>query len=850
MGKIQIKEQNKGKFTNWASSHGMSVQEAASYVLRNRERFSSTLIKRANFARNAARWEDGGQQGDPTFDRPVSSSFEVNNNIPTRYTASQWGNLAAKKGYLGDIGPTSLDTLSAVNAFTKLPADKMATYSHPNEGMPITYDPRNPSANPNGFVFWNMERMPVSNPASLTPSVSRYTKAMDRNVLATKEDGGIIEYKKGGIHINPANKGKFTATKKSTGKTTEELTHSKNPLTRKRAIFAQNAKKWKHEDGGMQTAQEIQDANAFQSFQKNTAKAIPGAQWVSPIAGGITDIVDTKDEYGASKEWSSAFRGAVDPSMGLSRSVANAKSGNFGMGTFLDFNVPIAGEVWHNREAMSKRGDTHVNKFAMQNPTPNATGSTFKFGGQFKGKLFGKGGTANALVQDGEIILNPSGRIETASNPSAPGVDNIPVNFATGTRIINAKDSKPLLKYVNKYNKGGQKFTPGITSITKNTIQLNNKYYQDLLNNAYSNQEAEKTLKRAFKKGGEMARFSGAGKYIGPDYYKNYVETRTAANQSWQMPDPNPFPQGSYLHTNQLPNVNVVSSVTPKTIDIQAGEKYKAPSSGIANGSYSNEFNMATDPRFGSFEHVNEAPMSGAPIKNITPTNTTSLAPMTNYNNTKNNTYPGAKESFGGTNWSKAGSTAASLAPAIVNLIGALSKTEKTPTQHNSYANLINSIMANRQYNIDAALAANQASYATARRNINNLAGPGGRSNVAAALNQKQFADMALYGQKSNMDNQYAGERANMLYGLGRDQAGYNTMADEANAMNRATRRNYLNAAATGLQNYTLTNRQMQNEVNRDKLLYSAVQGYSPYTNKWVSGLEPWMKYQSKNYGA
>ena len=49
-----------------------------------------------------------------------------------------------------------------------------------------------------------------------------------------------------GIHIDPKNKGKFTATKKATGKSTEELTHSKNPLTRKRAIFAQNAKKWKH----------------------------------------------------------------------------------------------------------------------------------------------------------------------------------------------------------------------------------------------------------------------------------------------------------------------------------------------------------------------------------------------------------------------------------------------------------------------------------------------------------------------------------------------------------------------------------------------------------------------------
>lgn len=54
----------------------------------------------------------------------------------------------------------------------------------------------------------------------------------------------------GRIYIKPENKGKFTATKKRTGKTTEELTHSNNPLTRKRAIFAQNAKKWHHAFGG------------------------------------------------------------------------------------------------------------------------------------------------------------------------------------------------------------------------------------------------------------------------------------------------------------------------------------------------------------------------------------------------------------------------------------------------------------------------------------------------------------------------------------------------------------------------------------------------------------------------
>jgi len=55
----------------------------------------------------------------------------------------------------------------------------------------------------------------------------------------------------GGIHIKPENKGKFTETMKRTGKTAEELSHSKNELTRKRAQFALNARKWKHQEGGI-----------------------------------------------------------------------------------------------------------------------------------------------------------------------------------------------------------------------------------------------------------------------------------------------------------------------------------------------------------------------------------------------------------------------------------------------------------------------------------------------------------------------------------------------------------------------------------------------------------------------
>lgn len=76
----------------------------------------------------------------------------------------------------------------------------------------------------------------------------------------------------GGIHIDPENKGKFNETKRRTGKTTEELTHSSNPLTRKRAIFAQNAAKWKHHDGGnlFADAGEIDKSNSYQlPFQGN-----------------------------------------------------------------------------------------------------------------------------------------------------------------------------------------------------------------------------------------------------------------------------------------------------------------------------------------------------------------------------------------------------------------------------------------------------------------------------------------------------------------------------------------------------------------------------------------------------
>jgi len=80
-------------------------------------------------------------------------------------------------------------------------------------------------------------------------SKSKTTNLVD-SPIDNLSSNTMIAAKGGTIHINPANKGKFNALKDRTGKSTEELTHSKNPLTKKRAIFAQNASHWKHGDGG------------------------------------------------------------------------------------------------------------------------------------------------------------------------------------------------------------------------------------------------------------------------------------------------------------------------------------------------------------------------------------------------------------------------------------------------------------------------------------------------------------------------------------------------------------------------------------------------------------------------
>ena len=79
----------------------------------------------------------------------------------------------------------------------------------------------------------------------LPTDINDYSVILDNNIYMPGTANHELGHVADGL-AGSKNRGKFNALKKRTGKSTEKLTHSKNPLTRKRAIFAQNAAKWNH----------------------------------------------------------------------------------------------------------------------------------------------------------------------------------------------------------------------------------------------------------------------------------------------------------------------------------------------------------------------------------------------------------------------------------------------------------------------------------------------------------------------------------------------------------------------------------------------------------------------------
>lgn len=76
-GSIRIKPSKRGTFTAAAKKHGKSVQAFASQVLANKENYSPAMVKKANFARNTAKWKH-------------ANGGNLNTVAPLIYPAPEW----------------------------------------------------------------------------------------------------------------------------------------------------------------------------------------------------------------------------------------------------------------------------------------------------------------------------------------------------------------------------------------------------------------------------------------------------------------------------------------------------------------------------------------------------------------------------------------------------------------------------------------------------------------------------------------------------------------------------------------------------------------------------------------
>ena len=146
-GKIHIAPSKKGTFTAAASKHGKSVQEFASQVLAHKENYSPAMVKKANFARNAAKWkhENGGNLFDGKENH--SSQMNISPNIFRRPNGE----------YFYQASPDSEEvSVTPLNTLFDNPA--LWTYTDNNGKL---YTPRQSATSTQGTIAKKEEEGPI-----------------------------------------------------------------------------------------------------------------------------------------------------------------------------------------------------------------------------------------------------------------------------------------------------------------------------------------------------------------------------------------------------------------------------------------------------------------------------------------------------------------------------------------------------------------------------------------------------------------------------------------------------------------------------------------------------------------
>ena len=292
--------------------------------------------------------------------------------------------------------------------------------------------------------------------------------------------GGFInKYSDGGsIHINPANRGKFNATKKRTGKTTEELTHSKNPLTRKRAIFAQNASHWKHALGG-----ELEDRTPwYTSLLYN----MPGATFKDGKYVGNRLLHPIGGKFGGGK------------------SIGGGAESSFNVNDYsnLTFNEAFD-KAYNNKEDVFKYGEKIYNTKKENNPVRELN-NRFVGGSKSRSKLTKKDSYQHTI---GPYKLK--------------GLESFPMKFSFGGHLnTNGSDFMTGLTYIDNGDTHENNPYEGVpmgadSEGTPNLVEQGEVVFNDYV---YSNRlQVPKAVRKKYKLRDNMT-FADAVKYLTKSY--------------------------------------------------------------------------------------------------------------------------------------------------------------------------------------------------------------------------------------------------------------------------------------------------------------------------------------------
>lgn len=328
----------------------------------------------------------------------------------------------------------------------------------------------------------------------------------------------------------------------------------------------------------------------------------------------------------------------------------------------------------------------------------------------------------------------------------------------------------------------------------------------------------------------------------------NVVGTRTAPKNIWDRTGRNPYnfynnqaptgftiPQGTAITRPDVaqgvnPTVGGVSQATP-TAGRPADQI--SPMAGVG-------FNpmqpMAFDPNY----QASKVSASGnSYLANANNPNGTggSVLDQPNYGNR-----PGL-DTAAKTDWSKAGAFVGQIAPMVYNMAKGLQRPDKATPNYNPYESQIRSLMANRRFNIDPLLNANLTANAVNNRNIRNVAGSRGElmGNLTASQNARMNADMSAWSTKTNQDNQYMAEQAQMDANLGANRAAMDWNVQDANARNKAATNQFMGQGLNDLSQFSQVQQQMKNQKFRDAQLaslypdmYSQIYQFQPFMQEIV----------------